>query len=101
VKDILDEIARWTERYAGPWGPRILACVVALLAYGVVRFVVSTFRNLLDKLARPNPEEPRGLTILRALVQLAVAIALLAWLVNVAINDYGDWLGIDILRREP
>jgi hypothetical protein len=101
VKEIVEEIARWAERFVGPWGPRILAFVVALLAYGVVMFVVSTFRNLLDKLARPNPEEPRGLTTLRALLQLGVAVALLVWLVNIAINDYGDWLGIDILKREP
>lgn len=101
MKQFVDEIARLAERYAGPWGPRILALVVALLAYGVVMFVVSTFRNLLDKLALPNPEEPRGLTFLRALLELGVAVALLVWLVHVAINNYGDWLGIDILKRAP
>ena len=101
MREIAEQIARWAERYAGPWGPRILAFVVALLAYGVFIFVVRTFRNLLDKLARPNPEEPRGLTVLRALLQLGVAVALLAWLVHIAITDYGDWLGIDALKHEP
>jgi hypothetical protein len=99
VKEFLDEIGRWVDRYAGAWGTRVLAFVIAILVYGLVWFVVSTFRRVLDRIARPNPDEPRGLTLLRGLLQIGLALALLVWLVRVAIADFPDWLGIDDLGR--
>ena len=99
MREFLVDIGRWIDRYAGAWGTRVLALFIAILIYGVVWFVLTTIRRLLDRLARPNPDEPRGLTLLRGLLQLGVALAVLVWLVRVVIADFPDWLGIDV--RSP
>ena len=101
MREFLVEIGRWIDRYAGAWGTRVLALCIAILIYGVVWFVFTTSRRLLDRLARPDPDEPRGLMILRGLLQLGVALAVLVWLVRVAIADFPDWLGIDVFRTPP
>ena len=94
MSEILRGFSQWVADHGGVWGTPILALVSVLLGYGLVMFVLSTVRALIQKIGRPSEGQSRVGDVLVGLVWCGLAVALLVWYVRVAIKEFPEWLGI-------
>ena len=94
MAEILRRIFDWVADRGGVLGSLGLVLLGLLLGYALVMFVLSSFRTLLQSMARPAGAERRLVGVIAAIVRCGISVALLAWYVSFVVREFPAWLGI-------